>query len=251
MNTGVRTEGFRVAYVFLVVALGGMLALGALSLSARARGHRASVAEPLPPPSGRTSFEVSKTIAKRMTRAMPAGLEPNRSPVVAPERPEAIHLAALQVQTEQGAIQLSVATDDVVYQICGHGSQCSLLGSPARSRELALRQVALDLAVQSFTAPHAPQRVLVSLPAVPGQLWFVVFDRSSLKADALDRAGALLGRLAGARHEGRMPAADARQLSALTDGHTFAVAQQVPNEDGDVIDVIQPRGCMDASCPAS
>jgi hypothetical protein len=236
---------FRIVYAFLALVLGATLAVGTFALGRGTRHPAATHAAPAP--RGTTSFQVSSDIAKRVTAHEPAGLEAGLMPKVLAMRLSQLRLSGLQVPLSQGAVQLMLAPDDVVYQICGHGPECSLTEAPSTSREIVLRRVALDLAVETFSAPHAPQRVLVSLPAQSGQLWLVYYDRAGLNAALLVKARLMLQRLSAPK--ARMRNGDAVLLSQLTDGRTFAVSGQVTNEDGDVIDILQQRACMDVACP--
>jgi hypothetical protein len=225
---------FRFAYLALALVLGGLGCLGFVAV-----GHGRRPAQPAPPRlHGRTSFDVSRQIARKASAAAPAGT------TVVAERPAAMHLAGLQLPVGQTLVQMALAPADVLYQVCGDGPGCALRESPSASREVLLRRLTLGLAAATFSAPHAPQRVLVGLPSGAGQLWLVVYDRAGVDPATLAAARSLLRRAPGRR-------ADAALLSRLTDGRTFAVSGQVVSEDGGLIAVLQPRPCMDAACPGA
>ena len=239
------TARFLVVYVLLAAA-----ALGVIGLAL----HTATTVKPAPRvavkhawhPAGTTTFALAKSIAHHYTALQPAGFEVQGAPRITAERPAKIGLAALQIPTGQVMAQVAVLPTDVIYQLCGHGRECSLVEPPSVRRELRLRRLTLQLAVDTFSAAKPPKHVLISLPALPGRLWLVVYSRDEFNDKTLAKTHALLGRMTKAKHQRKR---DLALLTGLTDGHVFSLTQQAVNEDQQVIFVLDSRACMDSACP--
>ena len=238
---------FRLVYALLALAAVGVIGVAV---------HTATSVRPAPPaavkhrwhPAGATTFALAKSIAHHYTAARLEGFEAEGVLRITAQRPATWKLGALQIPTGQVMAQVAVLPTDVVYQLCGHARECSLLGPPSVRRELLLRRLTLQLAVDTFAVPHPPKQVLVSLPALPGHLWLAAYSRDEFSDTQLAQAHALLKRMAKARRR-RLP--DVAHLDRLTDERIFSVSQQAVTEDQQVVFVLESRPCMDAACPGN
>ena len=234
---------FRLVYLFLAAAAAGVIGL-AVHTGTSVEPAATPVVKHRWHPAGATTFGFAKSIARHYTKLDLPGFEAEGGPTITAERVGKVGLAALQVPEGQLMREITLPPTDVLYQISGHGREGALRGAPSKGRELRLRRLALQLAIDTLSVARPPKHVLVVLPGSQG--WFVAYSRDDMTDKQRGQARKLLKRLAQDRTP---PKRDLALLAAFTDDRIFAIKGLALTEDQERVWIVDARPCMDAACP--
>ena len=176
---------FALAYLFLVILLGGAVAASVILLAKP--GHSSSSWSTWRPT--KTGTDGTRQIADYLGRRyrLPSGKQ-IVGVIATPPEVQNVPVAAIAIEpasSSAGGIQIFPATGGTMYILCGLGQGCSVAeGKPSVARAQLLRREALELALYTFKYIPGSSSVVAFFPPKTGETakYVLFFRKQDLKS---------------------------------------------------------------------